>query len=467
MELLNLIDSGALHARDSLTATPEIVEFARTRLAFHPDEKQCEVLRSTARRGILNCTRQWGKTTVSAAKVVHRVFTQPESTVIVASPGLRQSGEWLRRATQMLGRLGIPKRGDGYNHLSLLLPNGSRIIGLPDMETTVRGFSAPEMILIDEASRVSDDMYSALLPMLSTNDGQLWLMSTPAGKRGFFYEEWQHGGPEWFRVAVKATDCTRISKRFLEEQRTNPLFEAEYLCEFIGSGANAFDRDLVEAALDNSIEPFSIAQLLAEQPSLHSFLSSHTDKRFFIGIDLGKKRDHSTIAILELVDGVLVVRCAERIALNTPYTQVVEMVRKLTRSPSLMERCTVVVDASGVGEPVVDMLRKADLGCALMAVVITGGDMTQEGRRSGYAHVPKVNLMTGLQMGLERETLKIARRMKESGALVKELLDVRVRDNGGMSADGAGQHDDLVMAVALACWRVRKGFNDLGGGGFL
>ena len=64
----------------------------------------------------------------------------------------------------------------------------------------MRGFSAVSLLLIDEAAQVEDAMYKALRPMLAVSDGDLWLMSTPYGKRGFFYECWEHGGPEWLRV---------------------------------------------------------------------------------------------------------------------------------------------------------------------------------------------------------------------------------------------------------------------------
>jgi hypothetical protein len=103
---------------------------------------------SGAKRVILNCTRQWGKTTVSAAMAVHRAFHVRGSLVVVASPSLRQSGEWMRRAAAMLLRLDIPPRGDGCNRISLLLRNGSRIVGLPDAEARVRGFSALSMLIV-------------------------------------------------------------------------------------------------------------------------------------------------------------------------------------------------------------------------------------------------------------------------------------------------------------------------------
>ncbi len=236
----------------------DAVTFARERLGFEPDERQAAVLRSGARRGILNCSRQWGKSTVTAAKAVHRAYTRPGSLVLVASPSERQSAGFVRKAAEMVGRLGIAARGDGDNPMSLLLPNGSRIVGLPGTEATVRGFSAVSMIVIDEASRVEDSMYKALLPMLAVGNGDLWLMSTPCGKRGFFYETWEFGGPTWEKVAVRATECPRIPMAFLEEQLAEmgqAWFEQEFLCGFVENGTNVFAREMVERALDDTVKP--------------------------------------------------------------------------------------------------------------------------------------------------------------------------------------------------------------------
>jgi hypothetical protein len=150
---------------------PEVgdaVEFARVRLGFEADAKQAVVLRSEAKRGILNCSRQWGKSTVAAAKAVYRTYTRPKSLVLVASPTERQSGEFLKKTEGMLEMLRIPARGDGHNALSLVLPNGSRIVGLPGTGATVRGFSAVSLLVIEEAAYAGggwrgfvDDEYSA------------------------------------------------------------------------------------------------------------------------------------------------------------------------------------------------------------------------------------------------------------------------------------------------------------------
>ncbi len=105
---------------------------------------------------------------------------------------------------------------------------------------------------------MSDEMYHALRPMLAVGKGDLWLMSTPFLKRGFFYETWEFGGDRWFRVTAKATECPRIDKEFLEIQRGAmgaASFEQEYLCGFVDSGSGLFSQEALEKALDGTVEP--------------------------------------------------------------------------------------------------------------------------------------------------------------------------------------------------------------------
>jgi hypothetical protein len=164
----------------------------------------------------------------------------------------------VKKAEAMLGVMGISTQGDGNNDRSLELPNGSRIVGLPENPDKIRGFSAVSLLLIDEAALVEEAMYLALRPMLAVSNGDLWLMSTPYGRQGFFYERWEHGGPGWRRFSVKATECPRIGAEFLEEERREmnaAFFGQEYMGEFVDNGSAVFGRDLVEAALDDDVEP--------------------------------------------------------------------------------------------------------------------------------------------------------------------------------------------------------------------
>jgi len=206
---------------------------------------------------------------------------------------------------------------------------------------------------------------------------------------------------------------------------------------------------------------------------------------FYVGVDLGQKQDHTAIAIVEREDtrlanqmrayraqaalpARLLVRRVERVALGTPYPRVVEAIREMVCGPPLAGRCAVVVDGTGVGAPVVDMLRAAGLGCEITAVTITGGER-ESGRGTAWVSVPKRDLIAGVQLALEKSELRISKRMKDVGALVRELVDVRItagRRMGSMriGADGSGEHDDLAIALALACWRARRRENGYGGG---
>ena len=246
-----------IRVQEELTAS----QWARERLGFSPDAVQTRVLDTGTKRGVLNCTRQWGKSTVSAAKAVHQAYTHAGSLTIVVSPTARQTGEFVRKASIFTAHLKIRPQGDGDNEISLAYPNGSRIVGLPGSEATVRGFSAVDLLMVDEASRVSDQLYMAIRPMMAVSDGTLWLMSTPFGRRGFFYETWEHGGPEWERIRVTAAECPRIKPSFLKEELDamgERWFRQEYACEFSDTEECVFDRETIEKAFSDDFEPLKI-----------------------------------------------------------------------------------------------------------------------------------------------------------------------------------------------------------------
>lgn len=235
------------------------VAFAAARLHFSPDPAQARVLATTEPRVILCCSRQWGKSTTTAAMAVHNAFFQSESLILITAPTGRQSSELQRKCEAFLRPLNIKPRGDGYNPHSLLFPNGSRIVALPNAEENIRGFSAPSLILIDEAARVPDALYHALLPMLAASpNGRLCLLSTPNGKLGFFCKEWHDNDNGFFRLSVTARDCPRISSTFLsqEARRLPPhIFQQEYLCQFHSNSNTMFPDHLLQAAFDRTIPP--------------------------------------------------------------------------------------------------------------------------------------------------------------------------------------------------------------------
>lgn len=238
---------GAPQPRRHHLAQSDPLAFAH-QLGFIPDPHQAALIQNDSRRLILNCSRRWGKSTVTALKAVHYACSHPESLTIVVSRAARQSAEFVTKARHFLARLGVRPRGDGFNQISLLLPNGARIVGLPGRADTVRGFSAVGLLIILEAAFCRDEQYEAVRPMLATvADAAIWLLSTPHRKCGFFYEEWTNGGPDWERISVPATECPRISTRFLDNERRTlgeQAFASEYLCKFQDGIQSVFTREM-------------------------------------------------------------------------------------------------------------------------------------------------------------------------------------------------------------------------------
>ena len=148
--------------------------------------------------------------------------------------------------------------------LRLEFENGSRIICLPGKEATIRGFSGVALLVVDEASRVPDELYQAVRPMLAVSGGKIVLLSTPFGQRGFFHFEYTQGGGAWHRTKITAYDCPRISPEWLEQERRSIpdwVFRSEYLCEFVDTVDSVFRYEDIQAALDPKVLPLSFGGL--------------------------------------------------------------------------------------------------------------------------------------------------------------------------------------------------------------
>jgi hypothetical protein len=183
---------------------------------------------------------------------------------------------------------------------------------------------------------------------------------------------------------------------------------------------------------------------------------------FYIGVDLGKSRDFTAIAIVEeeRVYRGLAVPWLETIPLGTPFTAVIERIEKIVWR--VAGNCELAVDATGLGTPVVDALKESrQITCSVTPVVITGGERGSKGP-GGVRRVPKRDLIGRLQLLFEKRQLRIAGKLKDTPRLVRELLDMRVETMAGEK-----EHDDLVMAVSLACWAACRGTIGYGEGKIL
>jgi hypothetical protein len=181
---------------------------------------------------------------------------------------------------------------------------------------------------------------------------------------------------------------------------------------------------------------------------------------FLIGLDLGQKQDFSTFAVLERLSGPMScydLRHIERLKLNTPYPGVAQRAQILIAMTARHGHTQLVMDLTGVGAPVFDLLHAA--GVRPVAITITGGNSISGIRE--HLHVPKRVLIGTLAALFGAGRLKIGSEIPLAAELIEELLNLQVKINRrtrqeSYGAKGRRKHDDLVLALALAAFYAER-----------
>jgi hypothetical protein len=241
-----------------LTADPTLLF---TQADMTPDPWQTDLLRHHHDRLLLCCSRQAGKSQTAAAIALKTAFLEPASLILVLSRTDRQAGELFKAKLKPLlthWRHAFPIQRE--TERELILANGSRIVCLPGKGDTIVGYSGVRLILIDEAARVPDDFYRVVRPMLARRQGRLMALSTPYGKRGWFYKAWEEEDG-WHKVMVKAEQCPSISPKFLAEERQalgDRWYRQEYECSFEETVDAVFSSaDIAAMFNDTDVQPLS------------------------------------------------------------------------------------------------------------------------------------------------------------------------------------------------------------------
>ncbi len=181
----------------------------------------------------------------------------------MVSPSLRQSSENFRKVIDALDVLEPKPVLTEGTKLTLKFDNKSRIVSLPGSQRTIRGFSSPDLIVIDEAAQAEDELIEALFPMLANNPkGRLILCSTPWGQRGTFYKTWSEADARWLKLRVIASENPRISSEFLSEmrQQLGPwVYAQEFEGEFVGDSSQLFTLDMIKKSHNTDIPMVSLS----------------------------------------------------------------------------------------------------------------------------------------------------------------------------------------------------------------
>lgn len=234
-------------ALDLLRAVDPVATFERA-FRTEPHEWQRAFLRTTD-NVLLVKGRQVGASTATAALALHVALYVHESLAVFVSPSQRQSQEVLLKVKAAARNLDRSLTEDSA--IAVGFGNGSRIISLPGTATSVRGYSA-SLLVVDEAAYIDEETWVAVQPLVATG-GRSIVQSTPAGRRGWFFESWDAPDlPRWTRLRVRTAEVANVSADFLERQRRElgPVaYAMEYDASFQESGAGMFTEDKLRALI--------------------------------------------------------------------------------------------------------------------------------------------------------------------------------------------------------------------------
>ena len=245
------------------------VNFAR-QFGFSPVSWQSELLHSKHPRVIMNCPRGAGKSILTAILTLHYALYTPDAFILLFSRSDRQSMELFRKVTgfykQLRSDIQVEYSKSESAH-RLELENGSRILSLPSSPETVLGYHNVTLLVIDEAALVKDELYMRVRPMLDHKRGRMFLLSTPFGKRGFFFDEWtdweQHADKTfWQGITVSTEQCPWMTHDFLAEEKQKlgeRWYRQEYMCSFEENVDSYFTFDEIENAFSSDVKPLFTA----------------------------------------------------------------------------------------------------------------------------------------------------------------------------------------------------------------
>ncbi|MCS6783776.1 MAG: terminase family protein [Candidatus Caldarchaeum sp.] len=370
-----------------------------------------------------------GATFTIALEAVTASLLQPSTTTILLSYSMRQSLEIFRHVKTILTHLENTtikhngkqakiktRTGERNTHLS----NGSRIISLPNNPETLRGYRA-DAVYVDEAALFRDDFTLRTAVMFTTvaRTGRVTLVSTPKGKRGWFYQSWVHGN-EWSKHFVRLGDSPHLSERDLTELRkvmTDLEWRQEMECEFLDE-VNAFiPYDKILAAVEDYV------------PS-----RTGVDGRVFLGVDFGRYRD-STVLVGVAEDGGRLRICYLEELKQAPFAAQLETVKK---AAELLRPSAVVVDSTGMGAPLAEALSKVIPSTTPITITAP----------------VKTTLVNNLRNMILNQKLVIP---ADETKLINQLrLYQQINTGIGFKYEApAGEHDDYVMALALAVYAAQ------------
>ena len=383
---------------------------------YRPHPGQTVLHSSKARFRVAACGRRWGKTLASTAEIVKSAWEVPGSLSFWVAPVYRQSMIAFDLVRKGLPRGVISKIDKGEKRV--FLANGSVIeFRSAEIHKNLRGFGI-DFLVVDEAAFLPRELWEEVLrPTLSDREGRALFVGTPKGKNWFFNafaRGRDKGEKNWASFTFPTGNNPYIKEDEIAEARSSlpdRVFRQEYLADFVEDAGCVF---------------FGITECIGGE--LKDPIPKET---YYAGLDLARYRDYTVLTILDSSGSLVYFDRFRRVGWTLLKRRVAGALRRYNRA-------TVWVDSTGVGDPVLEDLRR--MGISSQGITFT-------------IH-SKTALIENLALGIEERKIKIPHITE----LIDELLIFEVtRTPHGYSRYSAPEsyHDDCVVSLALAWWGMR------------
>lgn len=407
-------------------------KFAEHILKVKPYDYQKAFLDNNDRMVVFRAGRKAGKTFCASVKAIYKAITEPNSTILLIAPTLRQAQIIFWEIERLLTGSMIEFMIERKTQTMIWFKNKSSIHAVPSGRTgaTVRGFT-PKMIIVDESAFVPDEVLKSVLPSLLGQKGTIIMCSTPFGKRGYFYE----ASLRWTEFYAKSTDNPMVQNDplFVEEIKrlTKEEYAQEVEAEFLSETDNFLSRDLILECVYEGKLPTEV-------------------EGTYMGVDIARYGHDSTVFTIGVYaeERMYVVKVEEMFQAST--VEVIGKIKDLNREYLFN---AIKVDETGLGAGVLDQLKVSELP-------VEGVTFSLKSKEDMYRN---------LKVLMERGRLKIPQHTR----LLNQLASLRVKysASGNMQVYSDG-HEDYADSLALLCSNVsalRKGTVDVldGGGGVL
>lgn len=405
------------------------IYFASKVLDIGLHEGQKRILRCKDRFIAVRAARRFGKSYVFSIYAAWAACTHANYRVVCISKSQRQSSEMFNTIYRMISNSPMAESITRSTQTRLEFTNGSVIESLPGGSyDSIRGVTI-NLVLIDEAAYVPEELFVVLYPTIITTKGMVVLISTPAYAVGEFYRACKDEGSEYTNFHMTHDDAVfEDGTPFVDREELareaarcggedSPQYIREYLADFTDAEGAFFNLESVEDALQTDVQWLEFAM---------------EDRKYAVGADLAQEQDYTVIVVLDITD-------KERL-------EIVHHRRFNGKDPDgiadeLYDVCIrfdvnkPLIDQTGMGGPILGILKAKY------------PKIRWEGQNLNVSSKPQI--MTDLSVVLTRRQIVIP----EDEQIRKELVSFHYETSersGNISMCGKGAHDDYPIAIALA-----------------